>query len=65
MDSVIMYPASCRKNIRRIVQATGISVETVYAMMLMTAALMDLFPEDDAVAEMVLQDCGASEPDIA
>jgi len=59
-----MYPKSCRKNINRIMNATGASVETAYAMMLLTATLMDLRPEDDDVADMILEDCGVS-PDCA
>ena len=58
MDSTIMYPKNCRKNIKLIVNEIGASVETAYAMMLMTALLMDLNPEDDEVAEMILKDCG-------
>jgi len=64
MDQTIMYPKSCRKNINRIMNATGASVETAYAMMLLTATLMDLRPEDDDVADMILEDCGVS-PDCA
>ena len=60
MDKTIMYPKNCRKNINRIVDATGNSIETAYAMMLLTAALMDLCPEDDKVADMILEDCGIS-----
>ena len=60
MDQTIMYPKNCRKNINRIVSATGISVETAYAMMLLTAALMDLHPEDEQVVDMILEDCGIS-----
>ena len=60
MDISIMYPKKCRRNIRRIVNETGISIETAYAMMLMTALLMDLHPEDDEVADMILEDCGVS-----
>lgn len=59
MDN-IMYPKPCRKNIRRIVNNVGMSIETAYAMMLMTALLMDLRPEDDKVADMILEDCGIS-----
>ena len=59
-DPTIMYPKNCRKNINRIVNAIGASVETTYAMMLMTAMLMDLRPEDDEVADMILEDCGIS-----
>ena len=64
MDAVGLYPKPCRKSIRRLVDAVGMSVETAYAMMLMTAALMDLYPEDDQVADMILEDCGLS-PDAA
>lgn len=60
MDPTTIYPKNCRKNINRIVNAIGASVETTYAMMLMTAMLMDLQPEDDAVADMILEDCGIS-----
>ena len=60
MDPTTIYPKSCRKNINRIVNAIGASVETTYAMMLMTAMLMDLRPEDDEVADMILEDCGIS-----
>lgn len=59
-DPTILYPKNCRKNIIRIVNAIGASVETTYAMMLMTAMLMDLRPEDDEVADMILEDCGIS-----
>jgi hypothetical protein len=55
-----MYPQKCRKNIQRIVNAIGTSVETAYAMMLMTATLMDLQPEDDRVYDIILEDCGIS-----
>ena len=59
-DIAIMYPRTCRKSIRRLVDSIGMSVETAYAMMLMTAALMDLNPGDDEVADMILEDCGVS-----
>lgn len=65
MDTAIMYPKKCRKNIYRIVEEVGTSEETAYAMMLMTAALMDLQPEDDEVLHMILQDCGIEDGDIA
>lgn len=58
--TLLMYPANCRKNIRRVTDAVGASAETAYAMMLMTAMLMDLHPEDEAVADMILEDCGIS-----
>ena len=63
-DVAIMYPKKCRPSIRRIMNAVGAAPETAYAMMLMTAALMDLHPEDERVADMILEDCGIS-PDAA
>lgn len=65
MDTTIMYPKECRKNIKRLAAATGISVEIIYSMMLMTAALMDLHPEDNEVADIILEDCGIFPKEIA
>jgi len=64
-DITIMYPRHCRKNIRRLVTEIGVPPETAYAMMLMTATLMDLKPEDDKVFHMILQDCCVEDVDIA
>ena len=58
MNSTIMYPRKCRKNILVLMDEIGVGPETAYAMMLMTAMLMDLKPEDDEVANMILKDCG-------
>ena len=58
LDGTIMYPKKCRKGIKTIVNEIGASVETAYAMMLLTATLMDLHPEDDEVVEIILKDCG-------
>lgn len=58
MDQTIMYPKKCRKSIKRIVDDVGASIETAYAMLLMTALLMDLRPEDEDVLHIILQDCG-------
>ena len=43
----------------------GVDIETAYAMILMTAAMMDLRPEDDEVVHIILQDCGIEDSDIA
>ena len=59
MDATIMYPKNCRKSIKILVNEVGMSIETAYAMMLMTALLMDLRPEDEEVLHIILQDCGA------
>lgn len=58
MNVLNVYPKNCRKQIKRLISAVGMSVETAYAMMLMTAALMDLRPEDDRVIDIILEDCG-------
>lgn len=64
MRVIRFLPAKCRKPIRILTEMTGMDEDTAYAMMLMTAALMDLRPEDGRVLEMILQDCGLS-ADIA
>ena len=58
LDGMLMYPKRCRESIRTLVNEIGRSVETAYAMMLMTAALMDLKPEDEEVIHIILEDCG-------
>lgn len=58
MDVAIMYPKKCRRSIHRIMDEVGAGPETAYAMMLMTAMLMDLHPEDEEVLNIILQDCG-------
>lgn len=63
-DDTIMYPKECRKSLKVIKEKAGIDVETAYAMMLMTALLMDLHPEDEEVLAMVLQDCGVNDVDL-
>lgn len=59
--TVESYPEPCRKNMRTILDAVRADPQTIYAMMLMTAALMDLRPEDDEVMRMILQDCGVKD----
>ena len=58
MNATAGYPKKCRRNILLLMDEIGTAPETAYAMMLMTAMLMDLQPEDDAVAEIILKDCG-------
>ena len=58
MDRLIMYPKECRQSIRTLVSEVGMSIETAYAQMLMTALLMDLHPEDEEVVHIILEDCG-------
>ena len=60
MDSILRYPKNCRKSIRILRNEIGASEDTAYAMMLLTATLMDLRPEDDEVLDMILKDCGIS-----
>lgn len=65
MDLGRYYPTNCKKSIRRLVSAVGMSEETAYSMILMTAALMDLKPEDPEVVDLVLEDCGIFPDKIA
>lgn len=60
-----MYPKRYRKSIETLVENVGMSIETAYAMMLMTAALMDLQPDDEQVVHIILQDCGIEDGDVA
>ena len=52
------YPRNCQQSIRTLMNEIGVDMDTAYSMMLMTAALMDLYPHDDAVLHMILKDCG-------
>lgn len=60
-----MFPKRCRKGIDTLTDMIGMSHETAYAMMVMTAALMDLKPEDEEVVHIILQDCGIEDGDVA
>ena len=51
------YPKPCRPNLKTIMDNVRTDLETAYAMNLLTAALMDLCPEDPKVAEIILDDC--------
>lgn len=64
MERENCYPLRCLKSIRRITKALGVDMETAYSMMLMNSALMDLQPEDDAIVDMILEDCGIV-PDVS
>jgi len=52
------YPKRCRRNILRLMYMLSSDAETVYSMMKLTAALMDLDLDDDRVADAILADCG-------
>lgn len=54
----MLYAEACSRLTRRIRDAVPVSEETAYKMILMTAALMDLRPDDDRVVDMILEDCG-------
>ena len=62
-DIAIMYPKKCIASIHRLMDEIGTNVETAYAMMLMTATLMDLKPEDERVVHIILKDCGIEDGD--
>ena len=61
MEKVNVYPRECRRSIRVITELTNAGPETAYAMLLMTALLMDMRPESGDVLRMVLEDCGIEE----
>ena len=48
---------------RRVMMGFYGAIAVAYAMMLMTATLMDLHPEDDEVVHLILQDCGIEDSD--
>lgn len=48
----------CRKSIKTISRELCTDRDTAYAMILMTAMLMDLDPADPEVVDMILQDYG-------
>ena len=51
------YPGKCHKNIKRLCTVLCTDAETSYAMMLLTATLSYLNPEDPMVVGMILDDC--------
>lgn len=57
MDDIRNYPENCRKNIGRLTALLGADCRAAYAMMLLTATLMDLDPADPKVADIILDDC--------
>ena len=57
MDCVSNFPIRYRKNIKRLCDLLSTDAETAFAMMLMTATLMDLSPEDPSVVDLILMDC--------
>lgn len=58
------YPKACRRTISCLMEDIGVDSETAYRMILMTAALMDLKPDDDKVLTIILQDCGLEDVDL-
>ena len=58
MGNLDAYPVRCRHNIRRLTRMLCTDAETAYAMMMLTATLMDLDTGDKKVADAILMDCG-------
>ena len=59
------YPKECKNAIHRLTSETGMNAGDAYAMLLLTAALWDLHPEDDKTVDLVLEDCGIFPQQIA
>ena len=58
MDAAMLYPKRFRNSIRRLENEIGASADMAYSMLIMTAMLMDLKPEDEQTLHIILQDCG-------
>ena len=58
MTELDKFPRGCRKNIRKLMYMLSADADTVYAMMQMTALLMDLPVEDRRVVNAILMDSG-------
>ena len=52
------YPARYHKNIKKLCSMLCTEPCTAFAMMLLTATLSDLRPDDEQVVTMILNDCG-------
>ena len=57
MNRIDSYPLGCRHGIRELSKLLCTDYQTAYAMMLLTASLMDLYPGDQRVIDMILTDC--------
>ena len=58
MDELSIYPARCRRNIRKLMDRLSADADIAYGLMQMTAVLTDLRTDDDKVVEIILHDCG-------
>ena len=65
MSALRKFPARCGKSIRILRDEVGVCEDPAYQMMLMTATLMDLRPEDEKVVHIILRDCGIEDEEIA
>jgi uncharacterized protein len=59
-DDYKLFQTENNANARRFLAENGVPAETAYGMILLTAALTDLDPEDEQVTDMILEDCGIS-----
>lgn len=56
MPTLADYPETCRKSIQVISDSLRTDYQTAYAMMLLEAALYDLYPSDDEILDIILDD---------
>ena len=59
MSDTRYYPRRCRKGINRLMHMLSTDSDTAFAMIRMTATLMDLDLDDEKVVDIILMDCGA------
>ena len=58
MNGVDVFPVRYRRNIKRLMRMLSTDAETAFSMMVMTAVLTDLNPDDSKVVDYILMDCG-------
>lgn len=56
MPTLADYPETCRQSIKVISDSLKTDYQTAYAMMLLEAALYDLYPSDNEVLNIILDD---------
>ena len=57
MKPTTFYESSCRKLISLLSSILNVDADAAYTMMLFTAALYDLPPDDEEVVRIILNDC--------
>ena len=51
-------PELYRKNVKKVAERAEVSEESAKMMILITAALMDLYPDDERIVDLLMKDIG-------